>query len=500
MGNLESPERHESTPDQPQNLGQAESSEVSPDLSQAEVRGEGSPEVLAEVNSPSRALPQSPISKKLILGLIGIVLVTFTILAAGVCVAYFFIRQAIEATPWSIPLLAEQPSSLNQIAFIGNDENLWVVSPDGSNLRPVTNDGRGYRFPTWAPDSRSLAFIGPGTGATALFVSPAEQSEPKIVYSQPGSPPFYLYWAPDSHSISFLTQEKDGLALRLVDAQMPEGQRIMDEGAPFYWAWAPNSDRLVMHVGGSRDISTEAHISLLDNKQNAERVELNQAPGRFQAPVWSADGKYLFYIAGNEAGVDAIYRSQIETGEEKRILDLLGFAHIVLAPDGQHLAYLQFEKGTRPPFGRAYLLDVESGEDKSLTDDLIASIYWSPDGRKLALLSINLGPEGPTAAKIEGLAAPLSQKGVLRWWVYDVEAEMLEPLISFDPTTQFLQTVPYFDQYHLSLTFWSPDSRYLVVTKQEAEEGHGSVWVVDTTGEEAHRKIGDGSLAVWSWR
>jgi hypothetical protein len=142
---------------------------------------------------------------------------------------------------------------------------------------------------------------------------------------------------------------------------------------------------------------------------------------------------------------------------------------------------------------------VESGEDKALTRDLIASMYWSPDGRKLALLSLNLGPDGPTA-KLEGLAEPLSQQGALRWWVYDVEAETLEPLISFDPTTQFLQTVPYFDQYHLSLTFWSPDSRYLVVTKQESEDGAGSVWVVDTTGEEDHRKVGDGALAVWSWR
>jgi hypothetical protein len=145
------------------------------------------------------------------------------------------------------------------------------------------------------------------------------------------------------------------------------------------------------------------------------------------------------------------------------------------------------------------LLDVESREDKRLTDDLIASMYWSPDGRKLALLSLNLGPEGPTA-KIDGLAAPLSQKGVLRWWVYNVQEETLEPLISFDPTTQFLQTVPYFDQYHLSLTFWSPDSRYLVVTKQEAEEGKGSIWVIDTDSEEEHRKIAEGTLAVWSWR
>lgn len=457
---------------------------------------------MESLESPERqepaSVPPPGISPRLILGLAAIALFTFIFLAAGVCVTYIYIRQTVQATSWRIPMWSPQPT-LNQIAFIGNDENLWMVSPDGERRRAITTDGRGYRFPTWAPDGRSLAFIGPGTGATALYVSPAAGGEPQVVYSQSGSPPFYLYWAPDSHAISFLTQEKSGLALRLVDTQMPETQRIMEEGAPFYWAWSPGSDQVVMHVGGSRDLSETAHISVLEDREDAQRIELNPAPGRFQAPAWSSDGQYLFYIAGNEAGLDSIYQARADSGEEALMIDLMGFAHIVLSPDDRRLAYLQFERGTRPPFGRAYLLDVESREDKLLTDDLIASMYWSPDGRKLALLSLNLGPDGPTA-KIDGLAEPLFQKGVLRWWVYDVQEETLEPLISFDPTTQFLQTVPYFDQYHLSLTFWSPDSRYLVVTRQEDEEDKGSIWVIDTNREEDHRKIADGTLAVWSWQ
>src|SRR5262245_19507573 len=178
-----------------------------------------------EVASPS----PSARSPRLILGLIAVVLFAFILLAAGGCGAYFYFWRPEQLTSWKIPLLSK-PLALNQIAFIGNDENLWLVSPDGTGLRSLTTDGRGYRFPTWAPDGHYLAFIGPGTGATALFVSPLDQSEPKVVYSQPGSPPFYLYWAPNSHDISFLTQEKAGLALRLVDAQIPDTQRIMEEG------------------------------------------------------------------------------------------------------------------------------------------------------------------------------------------------------------------------------------------------------------------------------
>jgi hypothetical protein len=54
--------------------------------------------------------------------------------------------------------------------------------------------------------------------------------------------------------------------------------------------------------------------------------------------------------------------------------------------------------------------------------------------------------------------------------------------------------------YHLSLTFWSPDSRYFVVTKRSNEGLDGTVWVIDTTGQEEPRQIGKGYLAVWSWQ
>ena len=130
----------------------------------------------------------------------------------------------------------------------------------------------------------------------------------------------------------------------------------------------------------------------------------------------------------------------------------------------------------------------------------VASMYWSPDGKKLALLSLGQTTDGESA-NAGMLASPLPQGLSLRWWVYDVEADKLEPVVSFTPTAAFLQTVPYFDQYHLSLTFWSPDSRYLVVTKTEDEKmDQGSVWVVDTTGKDDPLKVGSGSLAVWSWQ
>lgn len=458
-------------------------------------------EALPPPDSPASTLsPPKRSTNKFLLAIGAFAVIAVIVLGVWVLLAFNAIRNTVERTSQTIPLVSQESLS-NQIAFVGNDFNLWLVSPDGGNLRRLTLDGNGYRFPTWSPDGQQLAFIGrTDSNSSVLYVSPTDHADPRIVYSEPASPPFYLYWSPDSRYLTFLTQEETDIAMRIVGTATPVAPRILERGAPFYWAWSPRSDRLLMHVGGSRATSGQAHISLLGSQLNAQREPLDESPGRFQAPLWSADGSHVFYIAENNAGGESIYRAEANTLAPQEIIELNNFAQMVLSPDDRHLAFLQYEDGTQPPFGRAYLVDVAGQQSRRLTNALVASMYWSPDGKKLALLTLNRPNEGPTA-RAAGLAAPLPQEFSLRWWVYTLETDELTPLVSFEPTLNFLQTVPYFDQYHLSLRFWSPDSRYLVVTKKLAQgSSAGSVWVVDTTGQEEPRKVGDGSLAVWSWQ
>lgn len=436
--------------------------------------------------------------------LVGIGLTGLVVLSCAGVVGYLIflqIRDNLEAVEFTGPIFEVEPVH-NHIAYIGNDQNVWLVQPDGQAQRHLTTDGRAYRFPTWAPDSRRLAFIGSDADDhPALYTSPVAESEnaPTILFDDDKAAPFYLYWAPDSQSITFLTQESSGLAMRQASPGNPANQRVLEEGAPFYWVWSPAGDKLLMHVGGSRDVSEEAHISLLDNKQDAQRVELSLDPGGFQAPVWSRDGKSFFYIATEDDEPTAIYKTNAETLAQTHVTNTGNFAYIVLSPDDKWLAYLQIERGDQPPFGTAYIVDTAGNKSHPVTDRLVGSMYWSPDGSKLALLTFAQSDDG-SSAKAAGLAAPLPQALALRWWIYEVASEKLEPLISFTPTTDFLQIVPYFDQYHLSLTFWSPDSRYFVITKEKTTGRGGAVWVVDTTGVEEPVQVGEGTIAVWSWQ
>jgi Tol biopolymer transport system component len=419
----------------------------------------------------------------------------FTLICVSSLVAYWLLTGRIAEET----VLRAQPL-LNQIAVVGNDGNLWLMDPDSGRARRLTDDGRGYRLPTWAPNGRRLAFLGPDGGRSALFVQNGTGDRATLLFSDAEASPFYVYWAPDSRSVTFLTQESSELAMRITQVDDPQTNRVLAMGSPLYWVWSPVGDQLLMHVGGSRSFSQEAHISFLEKAQGAQRIELKLAPGSFQAPVWSQDGGYVFYVAEASETQEGIFRTDMNSSQQRLITLLEGPAFLTLSPDDRFIAYLELREVERvPALGTAFLVDTMGEGKREILADWVVGLYWSPNGKKLALLTLADSGQSPTT-RAPGLAAPSMALHRYRLWIYEPEEDKLAPLLSFAPTLDFLQTVPYFDQYDLSLTFWSPDSRYFVIARREDESQQGSIWILDTQGGELPRRMGDGTLAVWSWR
>lgn len=188
--------------------------------------------------------------------------------------------------------------------------------------------------------------------------------------------------------VAFLGARQVDREIQIVDRR---GQRTVLLGPGEYRDLAVSRDGTHLafeqldEVTGTRDIWT------LDlSRRQATRITTD--PDDDIAPVWSADGRYL-YFASNRGGRAAIYRRAADgSGEDERVLE--GVNHAIpfdVSPDGRQLSFIRAHQ--RRDFDAWLLLLAPPGTEQPFR----ASTYregeprFSPDGRWLAYSSTDTG-------------------------------------------------------------------------------------------------------------
>lgn len=85
------------------------------------------------------------------------------------------------------------------------NRDIWVIKPDGTGLRRVTNTPENEDYPAWSPDSRWIAFVSTRWRDKGdIWVVRADKPEDVIHLrtrsESAGAPP----WSPDGKKICFL--------------------------------------------------------------------------------------------------------------------------------------------------------------------------------------------------------------------------------------------------------------------------------------------------------
>jgi TolB protein len=415
--------------------------------------------------------------------------------------------QAVPATAIdrsSTPVAAQPGSATNRIAVIEAGGAIYTANPDGSDRVDVNTSGAAPNAAlAWSPDGSRLAFSLVTDDSSCLITTgPRGENRVPVFSDQPALAPFYLYWSPDSRRVAFLTPSlQDRMALQVAQATQAESARIIARGQPNYFSWSPEGERLALHIGGLQGyVGTYALADESTRKRDAD-------PALFQAPAWSPAGEaYLFARDGAPASDDLV----LARGDEETVLARFD-AGIAFAwsPDGARVAYSTLSR-QGPHYSGLYALDADGGAPRRLVDESHEAFFWSPDGARIAYLTARTGSdvegrapqmpgsraEGPAAPRIEQSATSIT----LVWNVVDVASGRTTALASFRPTGHFLAVVPFFDQYAQSITFWSPDSRYLLLAGRPLGR-ESAIYRIDTHAEsERLARIGPGEFAVWSWQ
>jgi TolB protein len=406
------------------------------------------------------------------------------------------------------PATERQNQVVDRIAFINLDGQLETIRPDGTDARQLTEHNHFFFFPAWSPDGTRLAVLGGNAEGGSVFTvtdSSAADNEVREIYHSTSQAPFYIYWSPDGSRVSFLANAGTGLGLFLAEASQTATTQLLATGQPFYWDWSPRGDQLLIHSGFAGHGSRLAFIDLQGDSQDPELAR----PGFFQAPGFSRSGRYWAY-----AEVDAAANRRLvvenDGGEQRYSLPHLGQLALSWSPTEERLAFTSPLVDLPAFHGPLRLLEPATGESRLLTSDSVIAFFWSPDGRRIAFITIgsqqhdtnvrtSYVPEA-TAPGSQTLPATGHQNGnllLLDLWVVEVDGGEAYRLVTFQPTQIFVrQFLPFFDQYALSHRLWSPASDALVIPMAD-ENGKPRIHIVPVDGRFT-MPIADGAMAFWS--
>ena len=175
--------------------------------------------------------------------------------------------------------------------------HLWRVRADGTGNRQLTRGAKSATAPAWSPDSDIIAFLAArGEEADA-------GTQVHFLYADGGEA-----WQVTEH----------------------------DEAVRFF-SFAPDG-RTIAFASNATASSNTLHdkLYLVEPEGGAARVLLEDVDRDFSVPIWSADGRYVFWPTG-EGTATSLFRVSLESGAV-----LTG-----LAPGGRNSAWELSDDGTR---------------------------------------------------------------------------------------------------------------------------------------------------------
>ena len=378
-----------------------------------------------------------------------------------------------EGPSGALPSLGAFPGPVtgDRLLVLKDDGSVVTVGRDGNaliSLRGAQDLDLERRQPVWSPDGSSVAWVEIGTAAppasSTLVTSRSDGSSHRKVTVDVGT--FFLQWDPTSSKLAYLGSFRGTVGMGVADTGADGGPvaKTLGLGQPFYLSWGPEGDRLLIHVGADT-------LGTLDLTRNLEPIA--NRPGVFHAPVWLKDGRFVYAEHDGDR-----QRLVVRDGRRPRALvRFQGAIEFVASSDGHRIAYRVDEGGG---FGTVSVVDLESGRSRAISDTPSSAFHWSPDGKRLLLMTPVEGDDPTTH----------------RWHVWDgKDTNPVGP--TFLPSPTYLREyMPFFGQYAQTMTLWSPDGRSFAYPG--LIEDRAGIWVQDLDAEEPSLVVEGGSVVAWS--
>jgi eukaryotic-like serine/threonine-protein kinase len=200
-------------------------------------------------------------------------------------------------------------------------EDLYIVKPDGSGLRKITDDPAKDRNPTWSPDGTRIVFYSDRSGRYELWSIDVEGSDLQQITNTSGRTVWFPEWSPDGkkiltfNEISSFVFDVSGVLPIAESETLPPIEKDVSFGAS---SWSPDGKWLAGLAMRDGVQTPGFWIYSIDSKSYTKVAELGD--GSFNRPAWTPDGRHIIVSSGG-----GLFAVDPATREVKKIFRPAGY-------------------------------------------------------------------------------------------------------------------------------------------------------------------------------
>ncbi|MEO8612975.1 MAG: SH3 domain-containing protein [Chloroflexota bacterium] len=267
-----------------------------------------------------------------------------------------------------------------------NTTELFVMNPDGSNVRPLIPSMWGEQ-PSWSPDGMKVAFI----SVMGITVLDTDTGKTHAVNNSLGYSRYA--WSPDSQKIVFSTQLNRGddqnyigddeLFIVNTDGSNLQNLTNAPTSSELYPSWSPDGSQLIFVSNRGDPVYSVFHLFTLNVDSNKVQPLVADVSDVFR-PIWSPNAENIALVKGSEISIlnwktGAVWDSGIQSNSDP-----------VWSSDGHQLAFVGRHEGSTTP--QLYVVDSDGSHLRTLSDNTVFDISpsWSPDGQELLVQTLDM--------------------------------------------------------------------------------------------------------------